>query len=61
MTKNEDNNAEQDIEQILENANWAPNHKKTEPWRFKVFRGAALERLSDYLGEWYRANTAETA
>ncbi|MCH2082283.1 MAG: nitroreductase [Saprospiraceae bacterium] len=47
------------IEQILENANWAPNHKKTEPWRFKVFRGAALERLSDYLGEWYMANTAE--
>lgn len=47
------------IEQILENANWAPNHKKTEPWRFKVFQGAALERLSNYLGEWYVANTAE--
>ena len=47
------------IEQILENANWAPNHKKTEPWRFKVFQGAALERLSNYLGEWYVANTPE--
>lgn len=47
------------IEQILENANWAPNHKKTEPWRFKVFQGAALERLSNYLGDWYVANTPE--
>jgi nitroreductase len=27
------------IEQLLENANWAPNHKKTEPWRFKVYFG----------------------
>ncbi len=25
--------------QLLENANWAPNHKKTEPWRFMVFSG----------------------
>lgn len=45
------------IEEILENANWAPNHKLTEPWRFKVFRGAALQRLADYLAEWYKANT----
>ncbi len=45
------------IEEILENANWAPNHKFTEPWRFKVFRGAALKRLADYLAEWYKANT----
>ncbi|MCI5081691.1 MAG: nitroreductase [Saprospiraceae bacterium] len=47
------------IEQILENANWAPTHKKTEPWRFKVFQGKALERLSGYLGDWYVANTPE--
>ncbi len=47
------------IEEILENANWAPNHRKTEPWRFKVFQGAALQRLSDYLGDWYETNTPE--
>ncbi len=41
------------LEEILENANWAPNHRKTEPWRFKVFQGAALQRLSDYLGDTY--------
>ncbi|MDZ7605565.1 MAG: nitroreductase family protein [Cyclobacteriaceae bacterium] len=25
------------IQQMLENANWAPTHKNTEPWRFKVY------------------------
>ena len=25
------------ILQVLEAANWAPTHKKTEPWRFKIF------------------------
>lgn len=45
------------IEQILENANWAPTHKRTEPWRFVVLTGKALERLSDFLGQWYAANT----
>ncbi len=47
------------IQEILENANWAPTHKLTEPWRFKVFRGEALKRLSDYLGQWYQDNTPE--
>lgn len=42
---------------ILENANWAPTHKRTEPWRFIVFRGKALERLGQYLAAWYQANT----
>ena len=45
------------IWEILEAANWAPNHKKTEPWRFKVFRKAALERLSTYSGNHYKVNT----
>jgi len=43
--------------EMLENANWAPTHRLTEPWRFKVFVGAALERLGDYLGEYYNNNT----
>lgn len=45
------------IEQILENANWAPTHKMTEPWRFKIFRGKALERLAEYLAKYYKENT----
>lgn len=48
---------EEHIQQILENANWAPTHRKTQPWRFKVFRKAALERLSEYLAGWYKEHT----
>jgi len=45
------------IEELLENANWAPTHRKTEPWRFQVVQGDALKRLSDYLGEAYKKDT----
>jgi len=45
------------IRQILEDANWAPTHRLTEPWRFRVFRKEARQRLSDYLGKWYETNT----
>jgi nitroreductase len=34
------------IEALLESATWAPNHKKTEPWRFKIFRGAAKNKFA---------------
>jgi nitroreductase len=42
---------------ILENANWAPTHKKTEPWRFKIFKGESLRDLSEYLGKYYQEHT----
>jgi len=45
------------IEEVLENANWAPTHRLTEPWRFKVFTGASLVRLGQYLADWYKNNT----
>lgn len=35
------------IEQLLESANWAPSHKKTEPWRFKVYTGKAKDELAE--------------
>ncbi len=44
---------------LLENANWAPNHRKTEPWRFIIFSDSSLQSLSDYLGDYYEANTPE--
>ncbi len=44
---------EEIIHQLLENANWAPTHKRTEPWRFQVFRGSALDRLANYLADAY--------
>jgi len=45
---------------ILENANWAPTHKKTEPWRFKIFKGEGLKALSEYMGAYYLENTDES-
>ncbi len=41
------------IEQILEAANWAPTHKKTEPWRFKVLLGNSKEKLGEFLSTKY--------
>ncbi len=41
--------AKADIEKILEAANWAPTHKKTEPWRFKVLQGESCEKLGLFL------------
>lgn len=46
------------IRQMLENANWAPNHKMTEPWRFVVFTGEGLRKLAAFQGECYRKVTA---
>lgn len=45
------------IEQLLENANWAPTHRHTEPWRFKVFYGDSLAKLASYLADYYKNNT----
>ena len=42
------------VGEILENANWAPNHKKTEPWRFKVITGQGLVRLGGFLSSHYK-------
>src|SRR5829696_7295947 len=33
------------IEELLDAARWAPNHKLTHPWRFHVFMGEGRERL----------------
>ncbi|MRI00626.1 nitroreductase [Kriegella sp. EG-1] len=41
--------AKADIERILEAANWAPSHRKTEPWRFKVLQGESQEKLGLFL------------
>ena len=49
------------IKKVLENGNWAPNHKMTEPWRFKVLQGDALIKLSEFLTKDYLANTPPEA
>lgn len=45
------------IEQILENANWAPTHGKTEPWRFFVFAEGGLLQFADFQAELYKKVT----
>ncbi|NNK09982.1 MAG: nitroreductase [Flavobacteriaceae bacterium] len=46
--------AKKEIEKILEAANWAPTHRKTEPWRFKVLTGASKESLGFFLADKYQ-------
>jgi nitroreductase len=45
------------VKQMLENANWAPTHKLTEPWRFIVFTRDGLKRLGELQAEVYRIVT----
>ena len=44
------------ILEILENANAAPTHKLTEPWRFTVFCGAGLQILAEKQAAIYKEN-----
>lgn len=43
--------------EILENANYAPTHRLTEPWRFKIITGEKRAVLGDLLANFYRYNT----
>jgi len=47
------------INTALENATWAPNHKKTEPWKFHVMKGSAKNRLGIWAGEALEKYTPE--
>lgn len=44
---------------LLENANYAPTHRLTEPWRFHVLSGDSLIALSEFMGKLYIENTDE--
>ena len=47
------------IWQVLENANYAPNHKRTEPWRFTVFTGEGLQTFADLQSDIYSKYAGE--
>lgn len=47
------------IEQILENANWAPTHGRTEPWRFTIFIGEGLQKLANFQAELYKQKAGD--
>jgi nitroreductase len=42
------------ILQMLENATWAPTHKRTEPWHFIVFSGEGRKKLGMLQAELYK-------
>ena len=53
--------SQETLEQILSNANWAPTHGLTEPWRFTVYQGDSLRDLAEFLRQAYTAHTSEEA
>jgi len=50
---------DQIVNQILENATWAPNHGHTEPWHFVVFTNEGLEKLANFQSELYKQSAGE--
>ena len=42
------------VAEMLENANWAPTHKLTQPWRFTVFTKGGLQILGLKQAEIYK-------
>ena len=50
----------QDLHRMLEAANWAPTHGKTQPWHYVILSGTrAIQRYLDFISDWYtkRADT----
>jgi len=45
------------IAKLLELANWAPTHRKTEPWRFKVIAGGFKQKAGEFFKTIYLENT----
>src|SRR5690606_17114173 len=46
--------SEDDLRAVLESARWAPSHGLTEPWRFRIFRGPARQKLADAMATLYQ-------
>ncbi len=47
------------INEILENAIWAPSHKRTYPWHFVVFTANGLRELANFQSELYKKKSTE--
>lgn len=47
------------IEKVLEAGAWAPNHHRTEPWRFIVLAGQARQRLGDVMAQAFRTQLSD--
>ena len=47
------------IEQIVENATWAPSHGNLQPWKFIVYTGDGLQKLAQFQSELYKESSGE--
>lgn len=47
------------IQQIIENATWAPSHGNLQPWRFVIFTGEGLKKLAQFQSELYKETSGE--
>ncbi|MGB0376404.1 MAG: nitroreductase family protein [Flavobacteriaceae bacterium] len=47
------------LKKLLEAANWAPTHRKTEPWRFQVIQGEFRSQLGRFLAEQYKSRAVK--
>jgi len=47
------------IDEILNAAVLAPNHKRTKPWRFKIFKAEEKQKLGEELQSIYKEITPE--
>jgi nitroreductase len=48
---------DQQVKEILELANWAPTHGRTEPWRFFVYSGEKVKDFCYQHAALYKSNT----
>src|SRR5436190_9648475 len=49
--------SDEQVEEILELANWAPTHGRTEPWRFIVYSDDKAKQFCYQHAELYKTNT----
>ena len=47
------------LDKILHASQFAPNHKKTKPWRFNLIKGEDLHSLSHAIQQLYKETTPE--
>ncbi|PIF47158.1 nitroreductase [Chryseobacterium sp. 52] len=47
------------IDEIVHSATLAPNHKRTKPWRFKVFKGEEKAKLALEMQTIYKSTQSE--
>ncbi|MCO5234139.1 MAG: nitroreductase [Chitinophagales bacterium] len=47
------------VQEILDAANWAPNHKTTEPWRLFIFEPNKVKNFGKLHAQLYKEHTPE--